>query len=100
MLQSDLFAPGGISHNAPAQRFEVTLDGLLCECTYRLEGGVMAIVHTGVPRALEGRGIAAALVQAALAWAQQQGLKVRPVCSYVRSYMHRHPETTGLLEAP
>jgi len=53
--------------------------------------------HTGVPRALEGRGIAAALVAAALAHARSQGLRVRPVCSYVQVYMRRHPDTLDLL---
>ena len=50
---------------------------------------------------LHGRGdrpdSAAALVQAALAYARAQGLRVRPSCSYVRSYMRRHPETQDLL---
>jgi predicted GNAT family acetyltransferase len=37
-------------------------------------------------------------VQAALAHARAQGWRVRPSCSYVRSYMRRHPETQDLLE--
>ncbi|MGY8904636.1 MAG: GNAT family N-acetyltransferase [Burkholderiales bacterium] len=86
-----------VLHNAPAQRFEVVIDGLLCECTYQINHKVMAILHTEVPPALGGRGIAAALVQAALAWAQQQGLRVDPVCSYVSAYMQRHPDTLPLL---
>ena len=32
------------------------------------------------------------LVQHALAWARQEGLKVRPDCSFVRAYMDKHPE--------
>ncbi|MFM9879377.1 MAG: GNAT family N-acetyltransferase [Burkholderiaceae bacterium] len=84
-------------HNSEARRFELTVDGLLCECSYQLQGNVMVITHTGVPRALEGRGIAAALVQAALAWAQAQGLRVQPLCSYVSAYMQRHPDTLALL---
>ena len=53
--------------------------------------------HTGVPRPLEGRGIAAQLVATALAWARTQGHKVKPTCSYVAAYMRRHPETQDLL---
>ena len=33
----------------------------------------------------------------ALAWARQEGLRVRPTCSYVAAYMQRHPETQDLL---
>jgi len=90
-------SPIEIAHNAPAQRFEVLIDGLLCECTYEINAGVMALMHTEVPPALGGRGIAAALVGAAFASAQQQGLRVQPVCSYVQTYLKRHPEAQALL---
>jgi predicted GNAT family acetyltransferase len=85
-----------IRHNPAANRFEATVDGLLCQAAYQLSeqagSTVMTIHHTGVPAALEGRGIAAQLVQAALGHARAQGLKVRPTCSYVAAYMRRHPE--------
>lgn len=92
-----------IQHDAVRRRFEAVVDGHRCICDYRLEGGetpdqrVMAIVHTGVPSAVGGRGIAAELVAEALAWARSQSLKVDPVCSYVAVYMRRHRETQDLL---
>ena len=86
-----------VHHNASAQRFELHVEGLMSRADYRLADGVMHLVHTEVPRQQEGRGLAAALVAAALAHARAQGLKVRPVCSYVRAYMARHPETQDLL---
>jgi predicted GNAT family acetyltransferase len=89
--------PYDVRHNAAEQRFEVVIDGLLSRADYRLADGVMHLVHTEVPPALEGRGIAAALVAAALAHARAHGLKVLPVCSYVRVYMKRHPDTQDLL---
>lgn len=85
-----------VIHNINQSRFEATVDGLLCVADYQLGNGVMAMTHTVVPGALEGRGIAAALVSAALDWARAQGYKVSPVCSYVRAYMKRHPETQDL----
>ena len=87
-----------ITHDVARSSFEARVDGGVAECVYRLQGGVMNIVHTEVPPASEGRGIAAALVRAALAHARAQGLRVRPSCSYVRTYMRRHPETQDLLE--
>jgi hypothetical protein len=69
-------------------------------CSYRLQGGVAVLHHTEVPAALQGQGVAAQLVAAALAWARGQGLKVRPTCSYVAAYMRRHAETQDLLEPP
>ncbi len=88
-----------ITHNPAASRFETTVDGRLCVADYHLSGTLMAMTHTLVPPALEGRGIAAALVAEALAHARHQGWRVRPVCSYVESYMQRHPETLDLLAA-
>ena len=85
-----------ITHNAEACRFEAHIDGHSCECCYQRSGNVLTFTHTCVPAALEGRGIAAALVAAALAWAREQRLRVVPACSYVALYMQRHPETLDL----
>ena len=86
-----------ITHNAAASRFETTVDGHLCVADYQLHDGVMTMTHTLVPPVLEGRGIAAALVAAALAHARAAGLRVRPACSYVARYMQRHRDTLDLL---
>ena len=92
-------APPDVIHNTAAQRFEATLGGEFARVDYRLDGNVMRMVHTEVPPAHEGKGVAGALVRAALAYARAQGLRVLPRCSYVRSYMQRHPETHDLLPA-
>lgn len=89
-----------VIHNTQASRFEATIDGHLAICDYRRNGTTLVLPHTVVPVALQGRGVAAELVRAALAWAREQGLKVEPWCSYVASYMHRHPETRDLLASP
>ena len=86
-----------VTHNEARQRFEATVAGQLCVADYELRGTVMWMTHTGVPPAVGGRGIAAELVRVALAWAQAQGYKVEPSCSYVEVYMRRHPETQKLL---
>jgi hypothetical protein len=86
-----------VTHNPQASRFEATVDGLPCVCQYRMLGRTMMFTHTGVPTALRGRGIAARLVEAALAHARAHGFKVRPDCSYVEAYMQRHPDTQDLL---
>ncbi len=87
-----------VSHNAAASRFEATPQGLLALCSYRRGGQLLVLHHTEVPTALQGQGVAAALVQAALTFAREQGLHVRPTCNYVAAYMRRHPETLDLLE--
>ena len=91
--------PLAVRHNADAQRFEADVDGGIARADYRLQGGVMRIVHTEVPYASEGRGFAAQVVRAALDYARGHGLRVLPLCSYVRGYMRRHPDTHDLLPA-
>jgi uncharacterized protein len=86
-----------IHHNVDQQRFEALLGGEIARADYRLAGGVMRMVHTEVPPAFTGRGIAAQLVRAALEHARRSGFKVQPACSYVRAYIRRHPETQSLL---
>lgn len=86
-----------VQHNQSAQRFEWTEDGILSELDYELQNGVMSILHTGVPEAVGGRGIAADLAKAAFDTAREQGWLVRPVCSYVAAYIKKHPEYQALL---
>jgi predicted GNAT family acetyltransferase len=88
-----------VRHNPGASRFEADVEGGIAHADYRMQGAVMRIVHAEVPRAAEGRGIAAQVVRAALEHARRHGLRVQPMCSYVRSYMSRHPETHDLLPA-
>ncbi|MFA6231741.1 MAG: N-acetyltransferase [Rhodanobacter sp.] len=85
-----------IQHDEVAQRFKTTVDGATCVLDYIASGGLMTITHTGVPGRVGGRGVAAALVQAALDAARGCGWKVRPACSYAAVWMQRHPEYLDL----
>ena len=88
-----------IDHHAQSQggRFEGHAEGGSCELDYLLAAGVVTFTHTGVPTALQGRGLAAELVVAGLQWAQAQGHKVVPACSYVEAYIRRHPQWQSML---
>lgn len=86
-----------IQHDRGAQRFTTQVDGARCELDYTLAAAVMTITHTGVPAAVGGRGIAAALVQEAFATARSEGWKVVPACSYAAVWLERHAEYRDLL---
>lgn len=86
-----------VRHEPARSRFVTELDGHAAVLEYRLAGGMMAIVHTGVPEAIGGRGIAARLTAAALEAARANGWKVAPECSYAQVYVRRHPEQQDLL---
>lgn len=71
--------------------------GFEAEMTFqKAANGSIIIDHTGVPREYEGRGIAARLVNRAVADAREQGFKITPVCSYVVAQFRRHPEWADL----
>jgi uncharacterized protein len=86
-----------IRHNEAQHRFEAQVDGHLCRLDYLRDGDLLRIHHTEVPRPLAGRGMAARLVQAAVAHAREAGLRIQPLCSYVRAWMRRHPEHSDLI---
>ena len=86
-----------ISHDPIAHRFHTRVDGIEAELTYHYDGDVIVIRHTGVPRAIEGRGIASALVRAVFEFARETGAKVRPACSYAAAWIERHAQYADLL---
>jgi uncharacterized protein len=79
-----------ISHDQEANQFTAEVDGHRAELDYTIADGVMTITHTGVPREIGGRGVAAELMRAALQVAAERGLAVNPACSYAAAYMRKH----------
>lgn len=64
---------------------------------YRLLGDEIVFTHTGVDPACEGRGYGSRLVERGLDDARDDGLRVRPLCSFVAAYIRRHPEYADLV---
>jgi predicted GNAT family acetyltransferase len=64
---------------------------------YRLTPGRITFLHTDVPEALRGQGIAHKLAHAGLEHAKAEALGVVPLCPFVRSYLTKHPEYGALL---
>ena len=65
---------------------------------YQLASSTIVLVHTEVDPAHNGQGHAATLARGALDDARSRGLRVVPSCSYVASYVRKHPEYAGLVE--
>jgi len=81
-----------VRHDAAAHRFTTEVDDERAVLDYSLSAGVMTITHTGVPKPIEGRGIAGELMREALSAAKSNGWRVVPACSYAAAYIARHPE--------
>lgn len=87
-----------VIHDDKVNRFEVFESGQIGYIQYIIQDGVIDMIHTIVPRQLEGQGIASALTKYALDFARDEGLKVIPTCSFVRVYIERHKDYQNLLK--
>jgi len=81
-----------IVNNEAQHRFELRQDEGVAFLVYESRGDRFVLVHTEVPKALEGHGYGGALVRAAVEYAREHQLRVVPVCPFARSYLQRHPE--------
>ena len=87
-----------IRNNEEKSQFETTVDGHVALAAYDLEDpDRIVFTHTDVPEALAGRGIAGEIVKFGLDYAREKKLTVVPQCTYVASYIKRHPEYQDLL---
>ena len=78
-----------VRHEPGQLRFVATVDGHECVVKYTLGEDVMRIYSTQVPDPVGNRGIAAALTEAALRYAELHGLGVDPVGPYTAAYLRR-----------
>ena len=78
-----------ITHEVDQKIFQTQIEGRTAFVQYRLINGELDIIHTIVPRPLEGQGIAAALVKAAYDYAAAQGLTPVATCSYAVRWLER-----------
>ncbi|UTA69737.1 GNAT family N-acetyltransferase [Emticicia sp. 21SJ11W-3] len=60
----------------------------------------LVITHTEVPKAMEGKGIGSILAKNALKYAEENNLKIMPLCPFMAAYMRKNYETYKHLLAP
>ena len=89
-----------IQNNTDKSRFETTVEGHLAFVEYHLNKDRIAFIHTEVPEALEGKGIATALAKYVLQYARDQHLKVVPFCPFISGYIRKHIEEYRDMLAP
>ncbi|HEX8354392.1 MAG TPA: GNAT family N-acetyltransferase [Pyrinomonadaceae bacterium] len=94
---ADNAGEAAVENNESEGRFEIRSGGLVGVLAYELAGDEIVLTHTEVNPEMEGRGMAALLAKGALEYARERGLKVVPLCSYVATYIRRHPEYRPLL---
>ncbi|MFT4019575.1 N-acetyltransferase [Terrimonas sp.] len=84
-------------NNTRENRFEMVVDGATSIIEYRQLPGALALLHTEVPQILEGKGVAAAIVEKTFNYAKENNVKIIPLCPYVLVYLKKHPEWNILI---
>jgi predicted GNAT family acetyltransferase len=89
-----------VTDNPGQNRFEIGADGEVAGfLTYQRGKGQIALIHTEIEPAYEGRGLASQLIVAVLDQARADGLDVLPFCPFVRRYIADHDEYLDLVPA-
>jgi predicted GNAT family acetyltransferase len=81
-----------VFNNSERKQFEIKVDGETAELQYRFHEGQIWLMHTEVPKNLEGKGIASTLAHYGLEWAKENNMKAKVLCPLVAIYLKRHPE--------
>jgi uncharacterized protein len=77
--------------------FELERDGQVATLQYSIAGRVLALLHSEIPEALRGGGVASTLARTALDWARANHMKIDVVCPFVAAFLETHPEYSDLI---
>lgn len=81
-------------------RYVARIDGLdgEAEITFTRRGSsLISADHAGAPDSMRGTGAALALVEFMIADARANGLKIIPICPYVKAQFRKHPDWADVM---
>ena len=96
MNPSEEAGGAAVRDNDARRRYEITVGDRTAVLTYVRRPGTIQLVHTEVPPALRGKGLANVLAKAALDAARDAGVHVIATCPYVQAFLKKHPEYKAL----
>lgn len=83
--------------NKEQNSFELIVDEQRSFIDYQKKQNKVYLLHTEVPESQKGLGIAAALVEKTFRYLDAGNVQIVPLCSYVLSFLRRHPEWDRLV---
>jgi predicted GNAT family acetyltransferase len=87
-----------VTDNLYEATYEARINGELAgTLEYELTSDLIILIHTEVLSGHQDQGIGGQLAKFALEDARSRGLRVRPVCTFVRSWLERHPDYADVL---
>ena len=83
--------------NKEARRFEAEVDGHWAIIEYSVLPNILSLNHVEVEKTLEGKGVATEMAEKVLLQIELRGLKVIPVCPFIKKYIQKHPEWKSII---
>ena len=96
-LMDTRYEASALVNNTAGGRFEMEVEGATAFIKYKNMPDAVALLHTEVPPALEGRGVAAALVEKTFMYLEERNQKIVPLCPYVAAFLKRQPEWNKII---
>ena len=87
-----------IINNEKLMHFEIHEGDDIAYLEYRFYKNDIALMHTEVPKSMEGKGVASALAEYAFKYAKENNKPVIVYCPFVAAYVKRHPEVGEQLD--
>ncbi len=85
-------------HGGSKGRYVVRREGAEAELTYSIASPRLIIAdHTGVPDAFRGTGMGRALVERLVADARAEGVRIVPLCPFVKAQFARNPDWADVI---
>jgi len=86
--------------NKENKQFEFHIEGQIAKIEYIIkeEKNKIYLIHTEVPEALSGRGIASALTLKVMETLENSPYQLVVQCPYIIKWLERHPEWNKLIQ--
>lgn len=84
--------------NPVDMRFELKVGDYTTFIDYKEHGKKIWLIHTESPEELKGKGAATAAIEKTLAYIEDNGYRLIPLCPLVAAYLKRHPEWDRILD--
>jgi uncharacterized protein len=86
-----------IADNPELTRYEAHVGSELAGFTdYHAQPGLLTLLHTEVLPAFQGQGVGARFVAGVLDDIRGRGLRVLPICPFVRAFLQKNPDYEDL----
>ncbi len=94
----DVMKDTDIKMNETTNRFELIYNEDIAYIDYRWYNKTLILLYIFVPVQFRGKGLSTKLIEYALQYAKEQGVKIKVFCPYISKYIRMHPEYEELLE--